>query len=308
MADIIMKIDVSSKNIYFFTALGSETRINILEILKSGDKNIGELANSLGISSAIMTRHINMLEQAGLIKTINIRGKRGIQKLCTLSEDEFTLVLNKNIAILPSQSMKIPKTLSIPVGQYSSYEVAPTCGLASSEKLIGMCDDQRYFSIPERFNASILWFQSGFVEYEIPGYLFDNDSLDSLEISLELCSEYPNYNETWPSDIYFYLNEILLGVWTCPGDFGQSKGTYTPTWWNMGTQHGLLKKISITKRGTMLDGMNFSQVAIDDLKLALNKAAYFKICSPKNTVHPGGINILGRGFGNYNQDIEITIK
>lgn len=303
-----MKIDISSKNITFFSALGSETRINILEILKSGDKNIGELANILGISSAIMTRHIHMLEQVGLIKTINIRGKRGIQKLCSLTEDEFILVLQKNNLITSSQSVKTPKTLSIPVGQYSSYEVAPACGLASCERLIGICDDSRYFSIPERFNASILWFQSGYVEYEIPGYLFDYDTLDSLEISLELCSEYPNYNETWPSDIYFYLNEVLLGVWTCPGDFGQNKGIYTPAWWNMGTQHGLMKKITITKKGTMLDGVIFSKVTVDDLKLVLNKAAYFKISSPKNTAHPGGINIFGRGFGNYNQDIEIAIR
>jgi predicted transcriptional regulator len=303
-----MKIDISSKNITFFNALGSETRINILEFLKDGNKNIGELANSLGMSSAIMTRHINMLEQAGLIKTLNIRGKRGIQKLCSLVEDDFTLILHKNKEPQQLQNIKMSKILSIPVGQYSSYEVTPTCGLASCEKLIGICDDPRYFSIPERFNASILWFQSGYVEYEIPGYLFDSAELDSLEISLELCSEYPHYNETWPSDIYFYLNEVLLGIWTCPGDFGQSNGTYTPTWWNMGTQHGLFKKITLTKEGTMLDGINFSRVTIDDIKLALNKSAYLKICSPKNSSHSGGINILGKGFGNYNQDIEITIR
>jgi hypothetical protein len=175
------------------------------------------LADHLGISSAITTRHISLLEEAGIIRSENIPGKRGLQKLCHLAVDKITLSFEH-------QSMgKDYQVVSIPVGQFSAYEVSPPCGLASPEGYIGVCDDPRYFSDPAHVNAALLWFQSGWVEYRIPSYIISSRPIHAIDISLEICSEFPGYKEDWPSDIHFYLNGILIGVWTSPGDFGKKK-------------------------------------------------------------------------------------
>jgi len=60
----------------------------------------------------------------------------------------------------------------------------------------------------------------GFLEFRIPNYLKANQEFNELKFSFELSSEAPSYNNDWPSDIYFYINDIELGFWTSPGDFG----------------------------------------------------------------------------------------
>lgn len=297
-----MNIQVNTRNMALFKCLSSETRIKIIELLNEGSKNIGELAEILNVSSAIITKHISALKKCGIVQTESVPGKRGLQKICTLSEEEITLIFKNRMNTV------IKNTVSIPVGQYTTYKVQPTCGLASVDSLIGVCDDPRYFSSPERFNASIIWFQSGWVEYCIPGYLISAKPISSIKISLEICSEYPNYKEDWPSDIYFYLNNILLGTWLSPGDFGNKKGTYTPQWWHLGTKYGLLKTIQITKTETKLDGIKLSEITLDHLSIKPGTDLIFRIAAPEDTDHPGGASIFGQGFGNYNQNIEVEVE
>lgn len=296
-----MRIRANVKHMNIFQCLSSETRIRVLELLADKPRSVGELANELGVSSAIMTRHITMLEEAGLINCTGIPGKRGLKKECSLKETEISISLKKE------ERLKEFYTISIPVGQYISYEIQPTCGLASVDGYIGLCDDQRYFSSPERVKASILWFQSGFVEYCIPGYIVTSRTIHSIEISLEICSEYPSFKEDWPSDIYFYINGVFIGYWTSPGDFGEKRGIYTPEWWRA-TQYGLLKIIKITKDGTCLDGMRLSDVTLEELNIQSGKDIIFRISSPADAKNPGGVNIFGKGFGNYDQDIEVRIE
>jgi predicted transcriptional regulator len=297
-----MEIKINTKNMKALECLSSRTRVKILELLGEGPKNIGELASNLDVSSAITTRHISMLESAGIVQTKNLPGKRGLQKVCSLAVDKITLSLMKE----PS-SVKY-NTVSIPIGQYASYKVSPPCGLASTQQLIGVSDDPRYFSDPDRVKASLLWFHTGWIEYKIPSYVMVTQDPSALEISLEICSEFPGYNENWPSDIHFSINDIPIGVWTSPGDFGDRKGTYTPDWWRMKTQYGLLKTLRITSEGSMLDGIILSDVSIDQIPIKHGQDLSLKISVPKDTTHPGGINIFGRGFGNYDQDIEVTVE
>ena len=49
------------------------------------------------------------------------------------------------------------------------------------------------------------------------------------------------------SDITFSLNGVILGTWTSPGDYGDRRGKYNPSWWfPFLNQYGLLKKLTIT--------------------------------------------------------------
>lgn len=296
-----MDIEVSLQNVKLFEALSSETRIKMIRMLDEKKMNIKELAAELGISSAIVTKHIQQLENVNIVKCENIAGKRGTQKICYLNIDYATLKFKLKDK---SDNFYIH---SIPVGQYTSFSVHPTCGLASESKIIGIVDDPRYFADPDHNKAEILWFGSGWLEYTLPNYLLSNQSVKCMEISLEICSEAPGYNEKWPSDITFYVNSIPVGLWTSPGDFGKTSGSLTPDWWNHGTQHGLLKTISINEKGSFIDGVKTSEVKIDDLNLSYGKKISFKISNDEQAKNVGGISIFGRSFGNYDQDIKVKL-
>jgi predicted transcriptional regulator len=82
---------------------------------------------------------------------------------------------------------------------------------------------------------------------------------------------------------------------------------YTPAWWNLGTQFGLLKTISVRREGTFLDGVRISDVTPADLGIEVGRDIVLRIENGESAVHAGGISLFGRKFGNYDQDIEVTI-
>ena len=299
-----MKLEVHERNLSFFEALSSKTRIQIIEMLRKEPLNIKSLAEGLHISSAMVTKHIQKLEQAGIIRCESTSGIRGQQKKCFLQLEHVLLEFTEEE---PAVNKQDHYAVSIPIGLYSSFEVEPTCGLASSSGMIGMVDDPRYFADPDHAKAQILWFGSGWIAYRIPNYLLRSQQVKRLDITLELCSEAPGYQEDWPSDIHFVVNQRSLGVWTSPGDFGSRKGILTPDWWNHGTQHGLLKTISVNEKGSFIDGVQLSDITIADLQIGYNKEIYFRIEVPSVTSHGGGLTLFGRHFGNYSQDIDVRI-
>lgn len=303
------EILIHPDNLHLFEALASDTRLRIVELLQQAPSNIKELADQLGLSSAIVTKHIQKLEEGGLVSCEAIPAKRGMQKQCRLVNEEYLLKLpacNADTRTAPSLSNQY--NVSIPIGQYSAYQVRPTCGLASEHKLIGMRDDPRYFSEPECVKAQHLWYSSGFVEYRIPNYMTTAAQISSLSISLEIGSEAPGYEEHWPSDITFAINGRPLCIWTSPGDFGELRGKLTPSWWGAGnTQYGLLKTLLVNSEGTFIDGVQMSDVRITELGIVRSEDILFRINSPSDARHPGGVSLFGRGFGNYEQDIEVII-
>lgn len=298
-----MNIDVTTENLKFFQCFSSKKKIKIIELIAESPRNIGELAKLLDVSSTIVTRHVKALEDTGIVTSSLVPGKRGQQKLCSLA------LKNATLHFLQRTEMDINQTvLSIPVGQFTSHKVEPTCGMASKQSYIGMLDDPRYFNSPARDKAEILWFQSGHITYTIPGYLFDRPAdISALTISLEICSEYPGFNNDFPSDIHFYLNDLHLGFWTSPGNFGDRKGTCTPGWFTCGTEYGLLKNIIINDLGTYIDGTQLSTITLKDLDLNSQTNLNLRIASPQNVEHPGGVTIFGKEFGNYAQDIKVTV-
>ncbi|WP_211749099.1 ArsR family transcriptional regulator [Paenibacillus sp. Marseille-Q4541] len=299
-----MKIPVNRSSMPILECFSSSTRVHIIELLNKSPHSIKELAGLLGLSAAITTKHIQKLEEAGIVSTRILSGTRGAPKICTLAVEEITLQLHKT----SEQPVKETKyTVEIPVGQYSSYEVNPTCGLASSHKIIGLVDDPRYFSDPERTEAAHLWFGSGYVEYRVPNYLYGTQHITSLEFALELCSEAPKYNEDWPSDISFYINDVCIGMWTCPGDFGSKRGALTPSWWDLGTQNGLLKTLSVRTDGTYLDGVKLSDISLSSIPMNKREDFRFRLSSPPDARNAGGISLFGKKFGNYDQDIRVTV-
>lgn len=159
------------------------------------------------------------------------------------------------------------------------------------------------------YNADILWFSKGFVEYEIPNFIPGSQKITQILISAELSSEAPGINNVWPSDISFYLNDVCIGTWTSPGDFGDVRGIFTPDWWFPNwNQYGLLKMIVINKKGTFIDGLQISDVTIRDFNLDYRSSMKLRMAVNDNAEHVGGLTIFGKSFGNYGQDIKVSIN
>lgn len=287
-----------------FKALGSDIRIQILKILlENNQMSMNQLANELNISNGALTGHIKKLEECGLISTSNDSSGHGNQKLCSLIQDRILVEIEK-----PIDLSNVYNT-SIKVGQFSSHNVFPTCGMATSSFVIGELDDVRYFDHPDRFNADIMWFTKGYVEYVIPNLIPRNQKITQLSLSAEISSEAPGIDNNWPSDISFYINDTLVGTWTSPGDYGDVRGMFTPEWWPQNwNQYGLLKLLFINHKGTFIDGLKISDITTSELNLDYTSTIRFRIAVEENSAHVGGLTIFGKSFGNYDQDIVVSIN
>lgn len=51
----------------YFRTLSEPTRLQILNLLRRGERNVGELADLCGYTSANISRHLAILTQAGLV-------------------------------------------------------------------------------------------------------------------------------------------------------------------------------------------------------------------------------------------------
>ena len=51
----------------YFQALSEPTRLQILNLRRGGERNVGELAQALGYTSANISRHLSLLTQHGLV-------------------------------------------------------------------------------------------------------------------------------------------------------------------------------------------------------------------------------------------------
>jgi len=300
----MLHIKSLDEGLELFKALGSDIRIEIIKLLLANKSmHMNELASSLNITNGALTSHIKKLEDCGIVSISSESTGHGNQKKCTVRLDKILIEIDS-----PEDNENVYQT-DIKVGHYSNYSIYPTCGLASSTTLIGQVDDARYFTHPDRYLADILWFTKGYIEYIIPNFIPATQKFDQLTISAELSSEAPGVNNIWPSDIYFYLNDICIGTWTSPGDFGDIRGIFTPDWWFPNwNQYGLLKLLVINSKGTFIDGLKISDVSIRDFNFDYRSTIRFKMEVPDTAKHVGGLTIFGKTFGNYNQDINVRIN
>lgn len=289
-----------------FKALGSEVRVNIVKkLIENKEMNMNELASSLNITNGAVTSHVKKLEDCGIVQVYSRYTGHGNEKVCRVNVDKILIEIIDDNAF----GLKDIYDAEVKVGLFSDYSVYPTCGISTAEAIIGEVDDPRYFAHSDRVDAQILWFTKGHVEYQIPNLLPVAQKIDQITLSVELSSEAPGINNEWPSDISFYLNGVCIGKWTSPGDFGDVKGIFTPDWWFPNwNQYGLLKLIVINKEGTFVDGLQISDVTIEDFDLDYRSTLKFKFAVEDSSQYVGGLTIFGKKFGNYGQDIKVRIK
>lgn len=286
--------------------LASAVRVRILKLLHTeGALNVNEIAEQLTLPQSTVSSNVQVLEETGLIRTEIHKARKGNQKVCRSAFDEVLVMFKQDVP--PSRSDAIE--VSMPLGLYTSCEVSSPCGLCSADGIIGLLDVPDTFLDPDRMKAGLIWFTRGFVEYQFPNNArLSNSEIDALEFIMELSSEVPGTSADWPSDISVAVNGTPVGTWTSPGDFGDKRGVYTPDWWKLkGSQYGKLKNWRINHDGTFVDGVKISDTTVDDLDIANHHSIRMRVGVFEDAKHPGGINIFGRGFGNYDQDIIMRI-
>jgi DNA-binding transcriptional ArsR family regulator len=72
-------MDASERLDATFIALADPTRRAILARLKSGDASVGELAEPFSISQPAVSKHLKILERAGLVSRSNAGTKRPVR-------------------------------------------------------------------------------------------------------------------------------------------------------------------------------------------------------------------------------------
>ena len=293
----------ASQSVAIFRALASTSRAKIIELLSERDRNINELSAALGLAQPSVTKHVQILEEAGLVESDYSAGPQGAQKRCRRVHDRLIVEL---ASTEPKQEGV--SEIEVPIGMYTQFEAVPTCGLANRERFIGHLDNPVSFFLPERATAQIVWSAGGFVEYVFTNSLPLEAHITEMDLAMEVCSEAPGYNNDYPSDITVWLNGHEVGTWSSPGDFGGVRGRLNPDWWHDNlNQSGLLKVWQVNAKGTSIDGIKVSNVNIEEVGIKPWDTMRVRIGVKNDARNQGGFTLFGKGFGNYEQDLVLRL-
>lgn len=289
-------------------ALSSEERLQMIQLLNLGNMNVNQLAEKLNIPVSTASAHINILEKSGLIHTELRPASRGTMKICKRNFSDVFIQLHSVENFSKSKGNIFE--FEMPIGQYHDFKVKKTCGMANRDGLIIPQDEPVHFYDPKRTKAQIMWTREGYFEYRFPINIPEGATIESIQVSLEICSEAPSYDHEWSSDITVWMNDIEVGTWMSPGDFGRRPGRLNPTYWidSTNTQYGLLKTWKVTRTESVIDDEQLSNITVDDLGLSEQIYLSFKVGIKEDAEHKGGFNLFGREFGDYPQDIKLEIK
>lgn len=295
------------ENMVTLKGLASPVRARMLKLLQvDGPMNVNDIARRLSLPQSTVSSNLQILEEGGLVRCETVKARKGNQKICHAAFDEILVLFKETLPPKAENAIEV----AMPLGLYTACSTQAPCGLCSVDGIIGLLDVPDYFLDPGRMKASLLWFGRGYVEYQFPNNAkLAGSDIESIAFSMELSSEVPGTSADWPSDITLWVNGVEVGTWTSPGDFGDKRGVYTPSWWKQkGSQYGMLKTWSINGTGSYIDSVRISDVTIDALDLAGHHSIRMRIGIREDAKHPGGVNIFGRGFGNYDQDIVMRIN
>ena len=286
-------------------ALSVPERIQIVRYILNSAKKISDIAEALNIPISSVSRHVNILHEAGLIHITYQPGIKGHEKYCSQA------VMGYNISFNAEDRDETPPVLTVelPIGLFSHCHIKTPCGMVGKDAPLVNFDSPNDFFLPERVNAECLWFDRGFISYNFPTPRIDFVPHE-ISFSFEICSETQYYNNNWPSDITIYINKMEMTTFTSPGDFGGRRGKYTPEYWPItSTQFGLLRTVSVNDDGVFFDNQLVNKyVKLRNLNLLNGSAIQLTIGIKDDAVHKGGINLFGKNFGDHPQAIVMTLR
>lgn len=301
--EVELGLDRSEEMCKIAKALSTETRLEIIKLLNANSLNINEISEKLGIPASSAALNVKVLEEADIIHTELHPGVRGSMKLCSLKRDHISFVINT--AVHSDYSTEV---IDMPIGNYAECFVTPTCGMVNDKEFIGTEDEPRSFYNPQRTTAQLIWFHTGYLRYHFSNEVIIDRIVKSFELSMELCSEAPNFKNDWPSDITVWINGIECATWTSPGDFGGRRGKLNPAFWSDGsTQFGKLKRFKADITGFYIDDERVSDITLNDLELDQGNYIDVKVGVKEDAKNAAGINLFGEKFGDYSQNILLRL-
>lgn len=282
----------------------SSLRRKIIKLISEKSYSITDLSERFNVPISTMSNNIKILADAGLILLTPTPKKRGREKIVSLSAALVRIDIG-------CQTRKNVKTLKfdVPIGSYSDFKVKMPCGMANENGIILENDVENSFYAPDRIYAQLIWFTKGYLEYKIPLSALRNKTVFNVRVSLELCSECPNFRNDWKSDVTFWINGCEAATYRSPGDFGGRRGALNPQYWSASsTQYGLLKSLKINDDGCFIDETKVGEKKLSDFRVGDNDTMSFRVGVKDNAEYAGGINIFGEKFGDYPQNIMIMIE
>ncbi|HKM02675.1 MAG TPA: helix-turn-helix domain-containing protein [Bacilli bacterium] len=284
-------------------SLSSAVRRKILLLVSHSSYTLMELAEQLGVALSTTSFHVKILKEAGLIKVLASPSRKGNEKNISIDCDSMLLYFNGVVDV-----SNLREVVNIPLGSFIEANIKAPCAICTSEKVLEPLDDINVFASPMRINAQLISFYQGYITYPLPLNNASMAKVSSISIFLELCSECPNYNNSWKSHITFWLNDVEIATYLSPGDYGDRRGNYTPNWWPDGsTQYGMPTTITINSSGSFINGALASATTIADLGLTLKQINKLKIGLKDDSKYIGGVNLFGAKFGDIDEDIIVTV-
>lgn len=287
-------------------ALSNENRVCLLRNVLRVPKSISTLAEELGLPVSNVSRYVDALAEAGLVAITYQPSKKGHMKFCNLRISSLSLLMD---AFISNEADKNNYAVEMPIGMFTRCDITAPCGMVSDREQIEMSDNPKVFFSPRRSEAECLWFGHGFIGYDFPLPAYPSRPFSEMSFTFEICSESSGYNNNWPSDITVMVNGNELLTFTSPGDFGGTRGKYTPAFWPIdSTQFGLLKKVTVNSRGVFLDNtLLHDKLTFDDLRISDKNSVKLDIGVKETANHCGGLNLFGARFGDYPQAIIMTL-
>ena len=285
------------------SALSSPIRRKMLRLIGENSYSVLGLSEALNLSMSTTVFHLKFLKEANLVKVLPSPNKRGNEKVVTQG---IASALIDFKAAIPYTSSEF--VYNVPIGSYTDFDIKAPCGLVNENGLVYMHDNPDVFRTPERFTATLLAFTRGYIEYSVPAFEYRNKQILSFTFSAELCSECPNYNNSWKSDITFWINGREDCTYRSLGDYGDRRGRFPiPHWPANSTQYGMRKKERIDETVTSLDEKRVSDVTVGMLDLNRADLTTLRIGIKENAHYVGGINLFGKNNGDTDQDIIVQV-
>ena len=134
-------------------AFASPARVRVLKLLHTkGALNVNEIAQALDLPQSSISANIQVLEEAGLIRTETQRARKGNQKICHTLFDEVLVMFKDDPRSTDGNTIEV----AMPLGLYTSCEVSAPCGLCSALGIIGLLDVPDTFLDPGRMGAGLI--------------------------------------------------------------------------------------------------------------------------------------------------------
>ena len=288
-------------------ALASRPRVEVLQLIDRRNViSVNEIATVLRIPLSSAAMHVCVLEEAGLITSEKHPGIRGLVKMCTCKHQEVVFQMReKSSRVLKSEEQ------SLPLGSYACARgVKGPSGLASREGPIGEYNQLRSFYLPERLNAQIIWFGSGWLEYLFAVPPEPEARLEELEITFEVCANAKADGKSWRSSVGVKVNGVELGVQDCICRRPERRGRLNPEWWpDVATQYGELMQWRVTREGVWRQNERLSDISLEQvLEGRPESGISVEVGRNPDEKVSNGINLFGEGFGDYAQGIRLQTR